>query len=119
MTVIYNNIQANTAGVVDHVITGCENQILFRANAWGTTQVQVEAFSSSDPSQKTFTEFLGGGSNVDWCIPCVSMGETYRFTVLTPDIATTELFVEILEESCCKTSTSTCFELPVRLVPCE
>lgn len=119
MTVIYNNIPANTAGIVDHVITGCENQILFRAEAWGTTQVQVESFSASDPTQKLFTEFVIGGVNNDWCIPCVSPGEVYRFSVLNPDINTVELFVEILEQDCCcSSSTTNCFEIPIKFVPC-
>lgn len=120
MTVIYNNIPANTAAAVDHVLTGCENQILFRAEAWGTTQVQVESYSASDPTQKLAQVITIGGNNIDWCIPCASLGQVYRFTVLTPDVVTTELFVEILEPGCCcPTSTSTCFDIPIRFVPCE
>ena len=119
MAMIYNNIAANAAPVVPHTITGCENQILFRANAWGTTQVQVESYSANDPTQKTFLEF-SAGSNVDWCPQCVSVGEIYRFSVINPDPLTTELFVEILDQSCCCTpSTSTCFQIPIQFVPCS
>lgn len=120
MTVIYSNIAATGAMVIDHVVTGCENQILFSATVWGTTQVQVDSFSAVDPGQKIFSEFAIGGANTNWCIPCVSKGEVYRFTVLMPDVLTTDLFVEILEQGCCCTTSSTaCFEIPVRLVPCE
>lgn len=119
MTIIYNNIPANTAAPVDHTITGCENQILFRANTWGTTQVQVDSYSINDPTQKLWTEFITA-NNLDWCIPCVSPNEVYRFTVLTPDTVTTELFVEILESGCCCGGTSTnCFEIPIRFTQCE
>ena len=119
MTIIYNNIAAPVATVIDHVITGCENQILFRASTWGSTQVQVDSYSVNDAGQKLFTEFVIGGSNADWCLPCVSVGEVYRFTVLTPDVLTTDLFVEILEQGCCcGTSTTNCFEIPISFVPC-
>lgn len=119
MTVIYNNIPANTATVIDHVVTGCENQILFRASNWGTTVVEVKSYSVNDPTQKTWFEFSAAGNNSDWCIPCVSVGEVYQFTVLTPDVLTTELFVEILEQGCCCTSgTTPCFEIPIKFTQC-
>lgn len=119
MTVIYNNIPAPTAAVVDHILTGCENQILLRADAWGTTQVQIDSFSANDPAQKVANLGVFGGGNVNWCLPCASLGEVYRFTVLTPDVLTTALFVEILEPGCCCSTNTTCFEIPVKLVPCE
>lgn len=119
MTVIYTNIPANTAAPVDYTITGCENQILFRADAWGTTIVQVDSFSVNDSTQKLALEFTTSAQNQDWCIPCVSVGEVYRFTVLTPDVLTTELFVEILNQGCCcAPSPGTCFEIPAKIVPC-
>ncbi len=119
MTVIFNNIPANTATSAETILTGCENQVLFRANNWGTTQVQINSYSANDATMKLATEFVTGGNNMDWCIPCISKGEVYRYTVLTPDPLTTELFVEILEEGCCCTPSTTCFELPIKLVPCE
>lgn len=119
MTVIFSNIPANTATVVDHIITGCENQILFRADLWGTTQVQVDSYSVNDPTQKLWTEFIAVGANTDWCIPCVSIGEVYRFSILTPDPLTNELFVEILNYGCCPcSSTGECWEIPVKLTQC-
>jgi hypothetical protein len=122
MTVIYNNIPANTALPYDHTLSGCENQILFRANNWGaTTVVQVDSYSASDPTMKLWTAFTTppAGSNTNWCIPCASKGEVYRFTVLNPDPLTTELFVEILEPGCCcNTSSTTCFDIPIRFTPC-
>lgn len=120
MAIIYNNIAANVAGIVDHTLTGCENQVLFRADNWGTTQVLIESYSASDPTQKTAQVITVGANNFDWCIPCASLGQVYRFSVLTPDILTTELFVEILEPGCCcGSSTTQCFDIPIRFVPCE
>ena len=123
MALIYNNIAANTAGIVDHVLTGCENKIMFRADVWGTTQVQVDSYSVSDATFKPFNIITIGGANTNFQFPTdsLSVGEGYRFTVLTPDILTTQLFVEILEGACCCGSTTgtTCFEIPVKLVPCE
>ncbi len=118
MTVIYNNVPANTATVYDYTITGCENQILFRATQWGSTQVQVESYSVSDPSQKTAFEFTAV-NNSDWCLSCPSVGEVYRFTVLTPDPTTDDLFVEILDKDCCcPSSSSDCIEIPIKFVNC-
>ncbi len=119
MTIIYNNILATAAAPVDFIVTGCENQILFKASDWGTTQVQVDSYSANDPSQKLTNKIVAAGANMDWCLPCISVGEVYRFTVLTPDVLTNELFVEILEEGCCcDSSGTTCFEIPARIVPC-
>lgn len=123
MTIIYNNIAANTAPVVDHVLTGCENQVLFRADSWGaTTIVQVDSYSSSDPTQKIWTAFLtvAGGNDYNWCPPCLSKGEVYRFSVINPDPLTTQLFVEILEPGCCcGSSPQPCFDIPIQFVPCS
>ncbi len=120
MALIFNNIAATAATAFDHTLTGCENQVLFRADIWGTTQVQIDTYSALDTTQKLFTEIIVGSANMDWCTPCISKGEVYRFTVINPDPITTELFVEILEKGCCCNSTgTTCFEIPVKLVPCE
>ena len=122
MAVIYNNIPAVGAPIVDHVITGCENQILFRADSWGVlpTQVRVDSFSNSDPTQKVWTAFTAS-SNLDWCLPCVSVGQTLRFSIpaANADPATQELFVEILDQGCCcGSSTGECWEIPVKLTQC-
>ncbi len=119
MSIIYNNIPANTATVFDLPLTGCENQVMFRASNWGATQVRVESYSTSDGAAKALNTFVAA-ADIDWCPPCLSDGQAYRFTVMTPDIVTTDLYVEILEPGCCCGSTTTdCFEIPIKFVPCN
>lgn len=122
MTIIYNNIAANTAIIVDHTLTGCENKIIFRADNWGTTQVQVDSYSVSDGTFKPFNIITVGAANNNFQFPTdfLSAGEGYRFTVLTPDILTNQLFVEILEGACCcgGSGTTDCFKIPIQFVPC-
>lgn len=120
MAIIYNNIPAPGAPVVARSLTGCENQILFRADQWGTTNVEVRSYSANDAGTKTATLFTVGGSNQNFCLPCTSLGEVYEFSVLNGDPVTAELFVEILEPGCCCGSASTeCFEIPIKFVPCS
>lgn len=122
MTIIYNNIAAIGAPIFDHVLTGCENKIMFRADNWGTTQVQVDSYSVSDGTFKPFNIFTVGAANTNFQFPTdsLSIGEGYRFTVLTPDAITTQLFVEIIEGACCCSppTTNTCFKIPIEFVPC-
>ncbi len=123
MTIIYNNIAANIASIVDHPLTGCENKIMFRADNWGATQVQVDSYSVLDGTFKPFNFITIGGSNNNFQFPIdsLSVGEGYRFTVLTPDIVTNQLFVEILEGACCcgGSGTTECFEIPIKFTPCQ
>lgn len=119
MTVIFNNVPAVAGLSQDYPLTGCENQLIFRANNWGQTQVQVDTYSAADPTQKLTTIFVAGGTNLDWCLQCASEGIIYRFSVLNPDPLTTELFVEMLDEGCCCNDSMDCFELPIRLKPCH
>lgn len=119
MTVIYNNIAANVATAVQLPLTGCETVVLFRADNWGTTQVQIESYSQSDVTMKTWIEPPTPTSgNQDLCIACPGNGEAYLFTVITPDPLTTELFVEVLDGCCCETTPVGCAEFPIKLVPC-
>lgn len=120
MTVIYDNIVANV-GLPQHLaLTGCENQLIFRADVWGTTQVLIESYSASDPAQKLFSLFTAS-SNTDWDIPFSSLGLVYRYSIPSADPATTQLFVEIVEPGCCCTHLATpeCAEFPIKLVPCS
>lgn len=119
MTVIYLNAPAVGAPVHDHPIVGCENQIIFRADQWGTTQVQVDSFSASDPGQKLWQKFVAA-SNLDWCLDCISPGQILRFSVINPDPITQNLFVEILDQNCCcGTSEGPCLDLGIRPYICE
>lgn len=119
MTVIYNNISATAALPTDVNLTGCETVVLFRADNWGTTQIQIESYSQNDVTMKTWIEPptpISG--NQDLCIACPGNGEAYRFTVFTPDPLTTELFIEVLDGCCCESTPVNCTEFPIRLVPC-
>lgn len=99
MAVIYNNIPANTAGIVDYVLTGCEKKVVLTADYWGGGNiVTIESYSVNDATRKLYEVFYtdSGYSNEYWCIPCISLGEVYRFRVYDPEISTAQLFVEIL-----------------------
>lgn len=117
MAIIYNNLAASAAPVITRTLTGCENQIIFRADTWGTTNVEVRSYSANDSGSKTSTLFTVN-NNIDYCLPCASKGLIFEFNVLNPDFNTDELFVEILEAGCCCPSTNECFEIPIKFTPC-
>ncbi len=122
MTIIYNNIAANAATAITYPVTGCEAKILFRADIWGTSQIQIESYSLNDPFIKTWIDPptpING--NLDLFASGSGVGTAYIFTVLNPDVLTTQLFIEVQQKACCCTglTTQTCFEIPVKLVPCE
>lgn len=98
-SVIYNNIPATDAVDVPWALLGLASIILFRADCWGTTKVTVSSYSLSDtpiPPKLYSIPDTPVGENFDLCIECVGAGQGYIFNVLTPDVLTQRLFVEIL-----------------------
>lgn len=120
MTIIFNNIAANAATAFTYPATGCEAKILFRADNWGTTQIEIASYSLNDPFMKMWIDPPSPISgNIDMFFSGSGAETAYMFTVLNPDTLTTQLFVEVqLKGCCCTTTGTTCFELPIKLVSC-
>lgn len=98
-SVIYDNIPATTAIEVPWALLGLESIILFRADCWGNTKITVDSYSLSDtpvPPKLYSIPNTPVGKNFDLCVECAGAGQGYIFNVLTPDILTQRLFVEIL-----------------------